>query len=147
MPVILRFPGGEYGGQRLDVLAQFPDLAPTWLEALDCPVAAHDMAGRSLMPVVRGEVESVRSATISGFHRAPDRAVRNKRYSYVVRGGKEPHELYDLVEDPREQRSLIGERPDVAAELASRFAKAFFPAPPMSYGVQGDSEVQHTPVA
>lgn len=146
VPLIMRFPGGQYGGQRLDALAQFPDLAATWLEAVGCAEAAHDMAGRSLMPVIMGEAAAIRQATISGYYRTPDRAVRNGRYSYVVRGGDEPDELYDLVEDPRERNSIIARQPQVADELASLFPKAYFPAPPKSHGVQGDSEVQDTPV-
>jgi arylsulfatase A-like enzyme len=146
VPLIMRFPGGRYGCRRLDALAQFPDLAPTWLEALGLPGAAHDMAGRSLMPLIRGEADSVRRATISGYYAAPDRAVRSRRHSYVVRPPGQPDELYDLIEDPRERRNILAEHPRVAAELASHFGKAYFPAPPKSQGLQGDSEVQHTPV-
>jgi arylsulfatase A-like enzyme len=146
VPLIMRFPGGEHGGRRLDALAQFPDLAPTWLEALGCGDAAHDMAGRSLMPVIRGEAEAIREATISGYFRAAERAVRDRRYSYVVRGGQQPDELYDLIEDPRERDNILPRHADVADELLSRFPRAYFPSPPKSHGVQGDSEVQHTPV-
>jgi arylsulfatase A-like enzyme len=146
VPLILRFPGGQYGGQRLDALAQFPDLAPTWLEALELPEAGHDMSGLSLMPVIRGEIEAVREATISGYHRVPDRALRSRRYSYVVRGGDEPDELYDLIEDPRERNNIIAEKGEVADALAAQFPAIYFPSPPKSHGVQGDSEVQHTPV-
>jgi arylsulfatase A-like enzyme len=147
VPLILRFPGGEHGGRRLDSLAQFPHVMPTLLDGLGLPEACHDLSGLSLMPVIRGEVDSIREATISGYHRVADRAVRNRRYSYVVRGGAEPDELYDLQEDPRERRNIIGEKPEVADALTALFPKIYFPAPPKSHGVQGDSEVQHTPVA
>ena len=146
VPLILRFPGGEHGGRRLDALAQFPDLLPTWLDAIGHPEAAHDMAGLSLMPLVRGELSALRQATVTGYRGAPDRAVRNTRYSYVVRGGDEPDELYDLIEDPRERKNILSEKPEVAAALAAKFPKAYFPSPPKSHGVQGDSEVQDTPV-
>jgi len=146
VPLIMRFPKGEYGGQRLDALAQFPDLMPTWLDGLGFPEAAHDLGGLSLMPVIRGEVDSVRETTISGYHKVADRAIRNTRYSYVVRPEGESDELYDLVEDPRERRNIIGEQPEVADALAAMFPKVYFPAPPETHGVQGDSEVAHTPV-
>jgi len=146
VPLIMRFPGGEYGGQRLDALAQFPDLMPTWLDGLGLASATHDLAGISLMPVIRGEKDAIREATISGYYGAPDRAVRNKEYSFVVRGGGEPDELYNLLDDPRERHNIIEEKPQVADELAARFPRIYFPAPPQSHGVQGDSEVQHTPV-
>ncbi|MFO8006798.1 MAG: sulfatase [Candidatus Brocadiia bacterium] len=146
VPLILRFPGGEHGGQRLDALAQFPDLMPTWLDALGLPEAAHDLSGRSLMPLVRGQAEAIREVTISGYYRAADRSVRNKRYNYIVRGEGEADELYDLVEDPRERTNIIEEKPEVADELAAMFPATYFPEPPQTHGVQGDSEVQHTPV-
>ncbi len=146
VPLILRFPNGEYGGERLDALAQFPDLTPTWLDALGFPEAAHDMAGLSLMPVIRGEVEGVREATISGYYSVADRCLRDRRYSYVLRGGDEPDELYDLEQDPRERTSIIEQKPEVADRLAAMFPSIYFPEPPKSHGVQGDSEVADTPV-
>ena len=146
VPLMMRFPGGQYGGQRLDALAQFPDLLPTWLDALGLGSAAHDMAGRSLMPLIRGEEECIRQATISGYHTSADRAVRDRRHSFVLRPGEEPDELYDLVEDPRERNNIIDQRPDVADELARHFPRSYFPEPPRTHGVQGDSEVADTPV-
>jgi arylsulfatase A-like enzyme len=146
VPLIMRFPGGEHGGRRLDALAQFPDVMPTLLDGLGCPEACHDLAGMSLMPVIRGEVDALREATISGYYKVAHRAVRNQRYSYIVRPGGEPDELYDLLEDPREQRNIIGKKPGMAGALAALFPKVYYPAPPKSHGVQGDSEVQHTPV-
>jgi len=146
VPLIMRFPGGEYGGKRLDALAQFPDLPVTWLDAIGHAAAAHDMGGKSLMPVIRGDAESIRQVTISGYHSAPDRCIRTRRYSYVVRGPAEQDELYDLTEDPRERNNIISQKPEVADRLAAMFPKAYFPAPPRAHGVQGDSEIQHTPV-
>ncbi len=62
-------------------------------------------------------------------------------------GGDEEDELYDLVEDPRERDNIIGRRPEEADRLAAMFPSIYFPQPPQSHGVQGDSEVQHTAVA
>jgi arylsulfatase A-like enzyme len=147
VPLLMRFPQGRYGGQRLQALAQFPDLLPTWLEALGLAPAAHDMAGISLMPVVRGEAASIRCATITGYHGAPDRALRDTRYSYIVRGGDRTAELYELVDDPRERTNVIAQQPEQADRLAAFFPRAYFPGPPASHGIQGDSETRHTPVA
>jgi len=146
VPLLIRFPGGQYGGRRIEALSQFPDLLPTWLDALGLGKAAHDMAGRSLMPVIEGRQESIREATISGYHGSADRAVRDKRYSFVLRPGDEPDELYDLAADPRERKNIIGEKPQVADALARCFPRVYYPETPRSHGVQGDSEVAHTPV-
>ncbi len=146
VPFILRFPGGEGGGKRLDALAQFPDVMPTLLDGLGLPEACHDLGGLSMMPVIRGEVDELREATISGYYRVAARALRNKRYSYIVRGGNEPDELYDLIDDPRERKNIIGQKPEVADALSALFPKIYFPSPPKSHGVQGDSEVKDSPV-
>src|SRR5690348_18056563 len=45
-------------------LAQFHDLLPTILEALGLGADSDAFAGRSLMPVIRGEVAQVREAII-----------------------------------------------------------------------------------
>ena len=104
------------------------------------------MAGRSLMPVIEGGRESIREATITGYCRSADRAVRDRQYSFVLRPEGEPDELYDLAADPRECSNIIGEKPEVADELAARFPSIYYPEPPRSHGVQGDSEVAHTPI-
>ncbi len=40
----------------------------------------------------------------------------------------------------------MSEKPQVADRLAGLFPKTCFPAPPKTHGVQGNSEIQHTPV-
>ncbi|MCD6416700.1 MAG: sulfatase [Planctomycetes bacterium] len=145
-PLMIRFPGARFGGKRLDALAQFPDLMPTWLDALGLSPAAHDLAGKSLMPVIRGERDAIRDVTISGYHVGVERAIRDKRYGLVIRPEGEPDELYDLIEDPRERINIIEEKPEVADRLSAMFPRAYLPQPHRSRGAQGDSEVADTPV-
>ena len=66
VPFIVRFPGGEYGGQRLDAIAQFQDVLPTLFDAVGLGNNIETMHGLSLMPLIRGEVGSVREVIITG---------------------------------------------------------------------------------
>lgn len=53
VPLIIRFPNGEFGGQRLEGLASHPDIFPTILDVLSVPQP--EMNSSSVMPMVRGE--------------------------------------------------------------------------------------------
>ena len=52
--LMLRFPGDQYAGRRIDDLAQGVDILPTLLSYLDIPSEA-EAQGKDLMPLVRGE--------------------------------------------------------------------------------------------
>ena len=54
---------------RLDALAQFHDVLPTLLDALGLGNNIEAMAGRNLMPVIGGDVASIRDTIITGYHR------------------------------------------------------------------------------
>jgi hypothetical protein len=75
-----------------------------------------------------------------------DRAVRDERYSYVMRPAGQSDELYDLQADPREHENLIGKAPQVAQRLQSQVGTVYLSARAKPRGVQGSMEVAHTPV-
>lgn len=141
VPFMIRFPGGEYGGRRLSALAQFQDVLPTLLDVSGLGNYTETMHGRSLMPLIRGEVESVRDMVITGYYEAPDRCVRDEVWSYIRRPEGEPDELYNLVEDPREQHNLIDEHPEEAARLAAVLGPLYAVKKVVVKGIQGRYEV------
>ena len=147
VPFMIRFPGGQHGGQRLDTLSQFHDVLPTLLDAMGFGNNTETMHGRSLMPIVRGEVDSIRDAVITGFHEGVDRCIRDKVWSYIRRPAGEPDELYNLIEDPRERVNLIDEHPREARRLARQFGSLYAISGEAVKGVQGNYEIAHTPVA
>ncbi|HZZ79309.1 MAG TPA: sulfatase-like hydrolase/transferase [Gemmataceae bacterium] len=65
VPLLLRLPGAAHAGTRIAALTQPIDLLPTFLEALG--EAAPPMHGRSLWPLLRGEVDEVRPFAVSGL--------------------------------------------------------------------------------
>jgi arylsulfatase A-like enzyme len=86
--LILRGPGGFSGGRALDALVHQLDIFPTVCNLAG--MATPDwVQGKSLMPLVRGEVAEVHNCIFTEltYHRAyePSRAVRTKRYKYIRR--------------------------------------------------------------
>jgi hypothetical protein len=65
-PMLLRGPGIK-AGQRIRAFVQSCDVAPTVCEWLG--IGLHpDMQGKSLLPLVRGEVDKVRDFAVAGYH-------------------------------------------------------------------------------
>jgi arylsulfatase A-like enzyme len=68
IPLLIRHP--EVGhGTRLAGFAQPPDIAPTLLDFLGLPPMP-GTHGASLLPMARGETDSIRDSAVTGFHRA-----------------------------------------------------------------------------
>jgi len=143
VPLLLHFPGDEWGGQTLDALGLFHDIPVTLLDAMGFVSDLDAFQGRSLMPVIRGEVESIRQAIITGYHEGEDRCIRDKRWSYIRRPEGEPDELYDLLTDPLERNNLIDVYPQEAQRLVSLFGEMFVPGRVIK-GIQGRYEVEHS---
>ncbi len=127
-PLMLRVPGLA-GGSRHATLCQPPDITATILDLLGVP-AHQRIQGKSLLPVVRGEVETIRPWAISSPTyvtdsdvRAPT-AFRDERWLYVYGGDEAPTQLYDTWADPGEELDLIAERPDQAKDLHAAYLSA-----------------------
>jgi len=146
VPFIVRLPGGAQGGRRVSGLGRFPDLLPTLLDFAGAAGNSRCMSGRSLRPVIEGTGPSPYTATVSGYFDGVDRAIRDERYSYVMRPPGQPDELYDLKTDPRERVNLIGQAPEIARRLQSQVGTLYLSARSKPRGVQGGMEVAHTAV-
>jgi len=118
IPLMIRLPNAERGGQRVAPLVQTDDLLPTTLDLLGLEHEAVCMTGKSAWKLVTGEVKKLRDVVITGYHQSPIRCVRDEEWSLVVRPDA-GNELYDLVKDPEEKNNVITERKDVAKRLLS----------------------------
>lgn len=115
VPLIIRLPGGESGGTRVEAPVELLDIYPTLcdLAGLSVPAA---LAGRSLAPLCRGLRESQDRIAWSQFPRVVrgkgevmGYSLRSSRYRYTEwRYGREvrARELYDYREDPYESVNL-----------------------------------------
>mgnify|MGYP001025856398 CR=1 FL=1 len=89
--LMIRGPGGFHGGQVMEGLVEQIDLFPTICDLLEVPIPSW-LEGKSLLPLVRGDVEdgSLHDAvffeqTYHGKDFEPLRAVRTERYKLVLR--------------------------------------------------------------
>ncbi len=134
-PLILRMPGGAYGGTRHQALVQTVDLLPTIVAALGLPPLA-DLHGHDLLPLVRGEQTKVRDYACMGMD-VEQFALRTHLWHLVLPLEPDPDdapgeplrraELYRKPEDRWDQNDVAAQFPEVAEHLEltlRRFAAA-----------------------
>lgn len=114
--LMVRLPGCEGAGRRVTgELAQPMDLLPTVLELAGAEIPPQ-AEGRSLVPLLRGESTHLRDLAFSGsFPPWPNLApisVTDGRWTFLDMGDRERWELYDLHEDPQQERNLAAECPE-----------------------------------
>ncbi|MBI1928587.1 sulfatase-like hydrolase/transferase, partial [Candidatus Poribacteria bacterium] len=123
VPVMCYHPGSKAG--RSQALIQLPDIPATLLDAAGGP-GRGEIDGRSLLPLMRGEVESVRSLACSspqlrsGSGRG-SMSVTDGTWSLVFYGSDKPSELYHLPDDPKQLHNRIEGAREVAQRLFDGF--------------------------
>ncbi|HJO04678.1 MAG TPA: sulfatase-like hydrolase/transferase [Acidobacteriota bacterium] len=120
VPLIIRVPFGDYGGQRRSEPVSLVDVMPTVLEILGIEPDL-EFQGRSLAPLFQpGTVSENRYIYSESWYArlhygwSDLRALRDQRYKLIL--SSDP-ELYDLTEDPGEQNNLAGTLNTVLFEM------------------------------
>ena len=126
-PLIIAGPG--VAPVKTDAPAMVSDLAPTLLDWIDAPAAPQDakpITGRSLLPVLRGQAdtvygpEDIRAIEVSG-----NSALFKGDYK-ITRSmppmGDAQWKLFNIVSDPGETTDLSAAQPDVLADLTAEYA-------------------------
>ncbi len=90
------------------------DLAATFLDYGGVEVP-DDMDSRSLRPVLEGRTETHREYVLSGLKTW--RLAWDGRYKYITGFGKEGDLVFDLAEDPLEDRNLGAAAPKAALRM------------------------------
>ena len=131
VPWIIRVPGGAAGNRILDLVSQ-ADLTPTVLDLLGLPGLA-GIDGHSRAGLVVGGRRAGPTTPLYAQIRTPlsRRSSLQVGQLKVIRGDtttvrrKAPSEwqLFDLDEDPGEQRDLAGQHPDRLQELRGRLTE------------------------
>jgi arylsulfatase A-like enzyme len=139
IPWIVRHPEGHGAGMAMEGMVQTTDMMPTILDALgiETPLTHRFLAptrtmfpqdmvvdertitlhGHSLMPMLRGETEAVRSHAYSGHH-SRQWSVRDAEWAFMLNiDGSGGPELYNRLTDPEEQTNVIDQYPEVAQAL------------------------------
>ncbi|NVK50869.1 MAG: DUF4976 domain-containing protein, partial [Cyclobacteriaceae bacterium] len=100
---IIKGPGIP-SNQELDAFAYIHDLYPTLADLAGLP-ARDDVDGKSLVPVIYGEKESVRDALFTAY-RHTVRAVRTNKWKLIRYPERDHTQLFDLEHDPLEINNL-----------------------------------------
>lgn len=130
VPLLLHATDAEWSARRISSLVRHVDLLPTILELLGAPTVQRNLEGRSVAGLLRGEPASAETPIAFAQRRpkgqgklrknwpeGPVLAARDARYKYIWRNA-ESNLLFDLVNDPLERKSLIGN--GLAAEVELR---------------------------
>ncbi|MBX6314346.1 MAG: sulfatase [Isosphaeraceae bacterium] len=130
-PLILRMPGGKFGGTRHRALVQAVDLLPTILSAFGLP-PSESAQGHDLLPLIRGEQTKVRDYACLGMD-VEEFSIVTHHWHLILPIETDPDdpprgvELYRKPEDRWDQNDVADQHPEVAEalELAlRRFAEA-----------------------
>jgi len=129
VPLIIRYPGHVPAGRRVSGYSQHPDMVPTLLELAGIQPEGATFDGRSLLPLVRGEVASHASEFyITECTWMRKHGWRTPEWKLILAlepdfHGKPPVELYNLVEDPGENVNLAESQPEMVALLRARMER------------------------
>jgi arylsulfatase A-like enzyme len=124
VPFVVRWPGTVAAGSRSDYAGLNFDTFATFLEAAGIERSA-DLDAVSLMPILRGEPPPSTPRDLYFVRREGGAKYGGKSYEALIRGDwkllqnspYQPLELYNLKDDPQEQRNVITKVPKIARAL------------------------------
>jgi len=125
VPACFVWPGHIQPGTSSENIALTMDIFPTIVQAAGRQVY-HYIEGQSLLPVLQGQEHAVKDRDVYFSRREGGTRYGGKTIEAVRRGDWKllqndpfgPQELYNLVEDPMEERNMIQERQDIFRTLA-----------------------------
>lgn len=115
MPFIVKWPGVVEAGSKSELMIQNLDYAETFLDIAQTSIP-DDMQGRSLLPILKGEVPSDwRKSIYYHYYEYPSshmvprhNGIRTERYKLMHLYEFAEWEFYDLESDPEELNNLYG---------------------------------------
>ncbi len=123
LPLLLRLPGAAEAGRRVAALTQAVDLAPTLADWFQVPLP--DVHGRSLLPLARGEVESIRPYAALGLQigESIEYALRTPEWAFLLpinpsaEDGERTPQLYVMPDDRWEVNNVLQHHLELAEQL------------------------------
>jgi arylsulfatase A-like enzyme len=132
VPLIIWYPGFE--AKRINAMVQHIDIVPTILDMLQIKT---DLDGKSLLPLINKEVNEFRKFIFAEeTFTQQKRCIRTRDYKYILSDSKENaicrycgfihggvEELYNIVDDPKETKNIVGEKRNIAENLREKLIK------------------------
>ena len=123
VPLLVSIPGQEPAVVEEPV--EIIDVAPTLCSLLGVAEQCGDQDGHNLLAALAGKRPKERGA-YSELYRKGDKLLMNSLYTgrwrVIFDYKKDRVELYDVISDPREQRDVSAQHPDLVRELRDRLA-------------------------
>jgi arylsulfatase A-like enzyme len=117
VPLIIKWPGVLPAGRIVNDQVRTIDVMPTIMELLDIKYSG-DLAGQSLLPLVKGEGPGDRVAFSENlYYYEEQKAVTTGKYKLIYTPGSGNTKLYDVEIDPEEKKDIAAERPVETSQL------------------------------
>lgn len=119
-PLHIRWPRHIQPGSECRQVALSMDLAPTLLAAAGAPSVKFD--GIDLMPFITGKRQPASRTVCWRYKRAQNvrKAIRHGDWKYLDDSGSKA--LHNLATDPKEERNLIQDKPEIVKDLEARLS-------------------------
>ncbi len=123
VPLMVRLPGGQDGGRRLEGIVELVDLMPTLLSLVGAP-APPGQQGRDLGHLLDGSENVGRIAFATATSTDPDLfAVRTDQHKLVLNARTGEARLFNVLRDPGERREVAALEWGALRRLRSEFAR------------------------
>lgn len=132
VPLLVCGPGVK--AQRIGERRSHIDLVPTFLDLLGQPIPPN-LPGKSLVPELIGQARAENREPIylelsEDSHNPPRRALIYGDHKLIWFGPRDKFQLYDLKQDPREEKDIAKTSPEVLKDMVARY-RAFWDKLPM----------------
>jgi arylsulfatase A-like enzyme len=124
VPLIMHRPGVLPAGKRIKETVGLIDIMPTLLDELGIP-AQSGMQGRSFKEII---VEDSPARSVPAFSEAVKKTPQKKSlylgdWKLIATPGEKTHELYNIADDPLEQKNVYAQYPARARDLIGLLAE------------------------
>ena len=128
-PTIMSWPGVIPQGRRFEGLSCTFDFYTTIAAAARIPAPEH-LDGVDLIPYLRGEKQANPHEYVFWLNNQPDDAPRRhlvaarwKQWRLYRKHESDPWQLFDLVKDPREEKNVANQYPEIVENVAREYAQ------------------------
>ena len=152
-PLIINWPNGQLGAATVNKITQHIDVLPTLLSLLDIEHDPSLFDGKDLSPLIRHPENAdwpdrrlfthrfriSKNSSFDPIHLTPG-AVRTQDW-LAMAGENQEWQLYNLQNDPNQERNLANQMPDVLSQFKSEY-KAWYQAITQAHGTYKTLAIQ-----